>query len=361
MKKLISLLCALAMCLSLVACGGTSTSQPESNDTQANDTQEETPAAEPETEPEAEPEAEPAASTDYPAKNVTIICPYGAGGGTDLAMRILAESAEPVFGQAFTVENKTGGSGSIGLTEALAAEHDGYTLVTASVDLITLPLLGLAPAEVSREAFDPICIINGEPAAIIVSADSEYETIEDFINAAKENPGSIQLANAGMGNIWHLAAIGLELQTGASFTHIPYDGGTADAIAAVLGGHVDAIVCSAAEAASNIAAGEMRVLAVANTERLAAYPDVPTFQELGIDLTVVALRGLCVPSDIPEEVRQALKDGFEEVINSDTCKAKVEEAGMTYMPLNAEETNEILDSMSGNFESIISTYLESAS
>lgn len=358
MKKLISLLCALAMCLSLVACGGNSNSQPDATtDKPADSAQENTPAAEPETEPEAEPEA----ATDYPTKNVTIICPYGAGGGTDLAMRILAESAESVFGQTFTVENKTGGSGSIGLTEALAAEHDGYTLATASVDLITLPLLGLAPAEVSREAFDPICIINGEPAAIVVSADSAYQTIEDFVNAAKENPGSIQLANAGMGNIWHLAAIGLELQTGASFTHIPYDGGTADAIAAVLGGHVDAIVCSAAEAASNIEAGDMRVLAVANTERLAAYPDVPTFQELGIDLTVVALRGLCVPSDTPEEVRQALKDGFEAVINSDACKAKVEEAGMTYMPLNAEETNEILDSMSGNFESIISAYLESAS
>lgn len=323
MKKLITMLCVVALCFGLLSTAAL-------------------------------------AADDFPTKNVTIVCPYGAGGGTDLAMRILAEAAQPVFGQTFTVENKTGGSGTVGLSETLAAAHDGYTLATASVDLITLPMLGLAPEEVTREAFDPICIVNGEPAAIIVAADSEYDTIDDFIQAAIDEPGSIQLANAGMGNIWHLAAIGLELQTGAQFTHIPYSGGAAEEVAAVLGGHVDAVVCSPAEAASNIEAGELKVLAVANTERLEAYPDVPTFQEKDIDLTVVALRGLCVPADAPEEVRQALKDGFEEVINSDECKKLVEDANMTYMPLNAEETNEILDSMSGNFENIISTYLESA-
>ena len=96
-----------------------------------------------------------------------------------------------------------------------------------------------------------------------------------------------------MGNIWHLAAIGIELETGASFNHVPFDG-AASALTAVLGGHVDAVTCSAAEAASNIASGELKVLAVANTERLEAYPDVPTFQEVGVDLTIVALRGLCV-------------------------------------------------------------------
>lgn len=120
------------------------------------------------------------------------------------------------------------------------------------------------------------------------------------------------------------------------------------------------MTCSAAEAASNIASGELKVLAVANTERLEAYPDVPTFQEVGVDLTIVALRGLCVNKDTPDDVKKALCDGFEKVINSDACREKIEAANMTYMPLNAQETNDILDSMSGNFEKIINAYLNSA-
>ena len=151
----------------------------------------------------------------------------------------------------------------------------------------------------------------------------------------------------------------IELETGASFNHVPFDG-AASALTAVLGGHVDAVTCSAAEAASNIASGELKVLAVANTERLEAYPDVPTFQEVGVDLTIVALRGLCVNKDPPDDVKKALCDGFEKVINSDACREKIEAANMTYMPLNAQETNDILDSMSGNFEKIINAYLNSA-
>ena len=119
-------------------------------------------------------------STAFPTKTMTIVCPYGAGGGTDLALRILAECGKDTFGQTINVENKTGGSGTVGLTEALNAAADGYTLGTCSVDLITLPLLGLAPAETTRDAFDPICVINGEPAAIIIRADSRWNTIQDL-------------------------------------------------------------------------------------------------------------------------------------------------------------------------------------
>lgn len=345
LKRTASLLCALALCAGLTACGGGGGAA--------------TPAPGGQSPASSAPESSAPAS-GFPGKTMTIVCPYGAGGGTDLALRILAECGQDAFGQVINVENKTGGSGSVGLVETLGAAHDGYTLGTASVDLITLPLLGLAPPEVTREAFDPICVVNGEPAAIIVKSDARWNTIGEFVEEAKQNPGTIQLANAGMGNIWHLAAIGLELETGASFNHIPYADGAAQAITGCLGGHVDAVICSAAEADANIRSGDMRVLAVANTERLANYPDVPTFQESGIDLTIVALRGLCVAADTPDEVKQVLKDGFAQVILSDACKEKVEAANMTYMPLNAQETDEILDSMAGNFEKIIAKYLETA-
>lgn len=362
MKKILSMVLTAAMCVSLVACSsGTTNTAPAAASTAAS------------TADAAASEADTAASTadtaaseaaaatgDYPTKGVTIVCPYGAGGGTDLALRILAECAEEEFGQTFTVVNQTGGSGSVGLTETLAAAHDGYTLGFYSIDLVNLRLLDLAPENINVDAFDAVCTINGEPEAIIVPADSKWETIEDFLQDAKDNPGTIQLANAGMGNIWHLGAIGVELQTGASFNHIPYDAGTSESLPALLGGHVDAVVCSVAEAASNIEAGELKALAVFGNERLAGYPDVPTMKELGYDVVVVAMRAIGVASDVPDDIKQAIKDGFAKVVNSDSAKEKCEQAGLTYMPLDAAGTEELLTSMTPGFEAIVSEYLSQA-
>jgi len=350
MKKGMALLLTGALVLGLAGCGGTKTETPK---TEAAKTE----AARTEA---AKAETEKTKTAEFPTKGITMICPYGAGGGTDVAFRILAECGQDYFGQTINVDNKPGGSGSIGLTETLNAPHDGYTLTFYSPDLITLPMLGLAPKEINQDAFAPICIVNCEPAAIVVAADSKYETLQDFVGAATDNPDTVQLADSGMGNIWHLAAIGLEMKSGASFVHVPYADGAAQGIAGVLGGHVEAVVCSIPEAAANVESGELKILGVAANERLANYPDVPTFKECGYDLTIMATRGICAPSDVPEEALNTLQTGFEEVINSDACKEKVEAAGMTYMPLNAKETKALLDEMSGNLKEIIARYMETS-
>ena len=349
MKKALALILALCMVFALCACG-------------AKEEPAAAPAPAPAEEPAAAVEETPAEpeGVDLSKASVTIICPYGAGGGTDLVMRILGQAAEEVIGGTFTVENHTGGSGTTGLYAALTAEHNGYTLATASVDLITLSLLGIAD-DLTLDTFAPICILNGEPAAIIVPADSQFETIEDFIQYGVDNPGEIKLANAGAGNIWHLAAIGVELKTGASFNHIPYADGTSASLPAVLSGDVDAVVCSPAEAASYIEAGDLKPLAVAHTERLAGYPDVPTFREVGVELDIAALRGLCVPADAPAEVIEAMQAAFDEVINSEVCEELTVQANLTYLPLNAEATADLLNGMRANYEEIIATYLASAS
>ncbi|MCI9252833.1 MAG: tripartite tricarboxylate transporter substrate binding protein [Lachnospiraceae bacterium] len=347
-RSVARILCAVITAALLAGCGSSQEGSPAEGKEQAEEPAKETE----ETSGPAENK-----STDFPSSTMTIICPYAAGGGSDLALRILAQTGEEQFGQTINVENVTGGSGSIGLVEMLGRDADGYTMGMSSVDLITLPLLGLAPAEVTRDAFKQICIVNGEAAAIIVPADSKYETMEEFVQAAVDNPGTIQLGNAGMGNIWHLAAIGIELDTGASFNHIPYDG-AASAIVDALGGHVDAVICSIPEAAANITSGDLKVLGVAANERLESYPDVPTFKENGVDLTIMAVRGITARADTPPEVLEALQSGFDEAIHTDACRTLVEEAGMTYMPLNAEESDALLDEMSGSFEEIIAAYLE---
>lgn len=292
---------------------------------------------------------------EFPVKAVTIVCPYGAGGGTDLAMRIVGEYAGKYLGQSVVIVNKTGGAGSIGLLAALEATRDGYTLAAATVDLITLPMLGMVD-NVGLDSFDLLCAINGEPASIIVRADAPWNTLQEFVEAAKKAPGDISLANSGSGNIWHLSAIGLEDAAGIEFNHVPYQDGANAALTGLLGGHVDACVASVAEAASNIASGDLKALAVAGETRLEAFPNVPTYKEQGINLVIVALRGVCVPTGIPAANLKVLQDAFAKAIADPECAAKIRTANMTYLPLDAAQTASLLQEMKPAFEKAIKIY-----
>ncbi len=292
---------------------------------------------------------------DFPEKAVTIICPYGAGGGTDLAMRIMGEFAAKQLGQSVVVTNKTGGTGTIGLLAALDAKRDGYTLVSATADLVTLPFLGIVD-NLKTDDFDLIAAVNGEPAAIIVKTDAPWKNLKDFIADAKKRPGDISLANAGSGNIWHLSALGLENATGAEFNHVPYQSGGAAAIIGLLGGHVDAVVASAAEAAANIAAGELRALAVAGDARLAAFPEVPTYKEEGVDLVIVAVRGVCAPMGIPAANLKVLREAFAKAVQDPECQKKILAANMTYMPKDAAGAESLLNEMRPAFAKAIEIY-----
>jgi tripartite-type tricarboxylate transporter receptor subunit TctC len=295
-------------------------------------------------------------AADFPSRSITLICSYGAGGGTDLAMRVMAEFAGPVLGQTVVVENRTGGAGSNGLLAGLDARRDGYTLVSATVDLLTLPLLGITD-RIRMDTFEVLGAVNGEPAAIIVRTDSPWRTLNDFLAAARSRPGQISLANAGAGNIWHLSAIGIEEATGISFNHVPYQEGAASAITGLLGGHVDAVMCSPAEAAAHIEAGTLRALAVALDTRLEAFPNVPTFRENGIELISVAVRGVAIPSDVPEAQKAILRDAFSRAINDPGCRQRILDLRMTYLPMDAQQFQAMLDSMRPTFERAIEIYL----
>jgi tripartite-type tricarboxylate transporter receptor subunit TctC len=296
-----------------------------------------------------------AQNAKFPQKAVTIVCPYGAGGGTDLAMRIMGEYAGKYLGQSVVVENKTGGAGSIGMLAVLDSRRDGYTLGSATADLITIPLLGITD-RISLESFEVIGAVNGEPAAIIVRTDSPWNSLKDFLEDARKRPGQITLANAGAGNIWHLSALGLEDATGTSFNHVPYQDGAAAALTGLMGGHVDAAVCSVAEASANIASGSLKALAIAGDKRLDAFPSVPTYKEEGIDLVILAIRGVCVASDVPEAEKAILKEAFKKGINDPECKQKILGANMTYMPLDAEELKTTLVAMRSTFEKAVAIY-----
>jgi tripartite-type tricarboxylate transporter receptor subunit TctC len=301
--RIILALLSAVMMLLVAACGGGDSSAPPSSSSAPASTSKEAPKTEVKKEEKKE-------ENKFPEKPVTIIVPYAAGGGTDLTARALAKEVEKHLGQSVAVVNKPGGTGSVGMTEGATAKPDGYTTTMVTVELTTTPHLGLTP--LTYKDFRPVMQANFDSAAITVNADAPWNTIEEFIEYAKANPGKIRVGNSGPGGIWHLASAAFEKGTGVQFNHVPYDG-AAPAITALLGSHIEAVSVSPAEVKAHVDAGKLKTLAVMSEERAAALPDVPTLNELGITgvISVGPWRGIAVPKDTPDDIVKVLEDAFQ--------------------------------------------------
>lgn len=235
MKRIFSLVLALAMALTLVACGN----QPANPDTEKDgDTQQET-------------------KLDWPKKTITIICPYSAGGGSDLMSRAVADELAKRLGVSVVVDDKPGGSGSIGMQLLAASKNDGYTLILTACGACTLsPWLN--DVTYTDESFAPICQVSASPSFICVRKDSGITTFDELVEKAKANPGTITVGTSGAGSSHHigLAALGLGLADDANlFQHIAYGGG-AEAVTNLLGGHVDATATIWSEVSAYVESGD---------------------------------------------------------------------------------------------------------
>ena len=235
MKRIFSLVLALAMALTLVACGN----KPANSDTDGDgDTQQET-------------------KLDWPKKTITIICPYSAGGGSDLMSRAVADELSKRLGVSVVVDDKPGGSGSIGMQLLAASKNDGYTLILTACGACTLsPWLN--DVTYTDESFAPICQVSASPSFICVRKDSGITTFDELVEKAKANPGTITVGSSGAGSSHHigLAALGLGLANDANlFQHIAYGGG-AEAVTNLLGGHVDATATIWSEVSAYVESGD---------------------------------------------------------------------------------------------------------
>jgi len=246
-----------------------------------------------------------AAGNDYPNHTVELVVPYQPGGGTDALARAFADASRKHMSESIVIVNRPGAGGAIGWNEVIHSKPDGYKLAVLTVELLTLPHLGLA--KFNYDDFQPIAQLNADPAAITVKADSPYNTIEEFVAAAKKKPGEMGVGNSGTGSIWHLAASALEDKTGARFNHIPFQGAN-PAVLALLGGHVDAVAVSPAEVSTYVQAGKLKMLMVMADKRLPAFDKVPTAKERGIDISIGTWRGLGAPKNTPPEVMAKLRD-----------------------------------------------------
>ena len=258
------------------------------------------------------------AAQAFPERPLTLIVPWGAGGGTDATARIVASLLEVELGQPVNVVNRTGGSGVVGHAAIADAEPDGYTIGMATVEINMMHWQGLT--ELTWQDYTPLALVNEDPAAVHVRADSEWETLEDMLDAIRANPGQYRASGTGQGGIWHLAIAGLLSGLDIDPASVPWvpSQGAAPGLQDLVAGGVDIVPSSIPEARSLLDAGRVKSLAVMSSDRNAAFPDVPTTEEIvGVAWNIGAWRAIVGPQGMPEEAVETLTAALEVVYNSE--------------------------------------------
>ncbi|MBC2857133.1 tripartite tricarboxylate transporter substrate binding protein [Cetobacterium sp. 2A] len=267
---------------------------------------------------------------NYPSKNINLVVPFGAGGGTDAVARKLASIAEKELNKPIIIINKTGGAGAVGMTYGAKTKKDGYTVTMITREIISLPLMKLSP--ITSKDFDLIGLINMDPAIVLVNKDSKYNNISDLINDAKENPNMVKFASTAKPNFYALA---IETSEKVKFNHIPYNG-AGESIPAVLGNHSDFTIVGPGEAIGQIKGGQLKAIGIMASNRLETLNDIPTLKEQGYNIISGTWRGLAVPKGTDEEAKKVLSSAFEKATKSEEFKEFMNNSnfGINYLDSN---------------------------
>jgi len=254
----------------------------------------------------------------YPERPITLIVPWSAGGGTDATGRMIGTLLEKELGKPVNVVNRTGGSGVVGHSAIANAKPDGYTLGVVTVEIGMMHWAGLT--ELTGKNYTPIALYNYDAAGLMVSVDSPWTSATDVLDAIKAEPGKHKGSGTGQGGIWHLALAGMLNTAGITPDAAPWvpSKGSAPGLQELASGGVDIVTSSIVEASALIDAGKVKSLAVMDTERNPAFPDVPTLVESAdLDWQMAAWRGLAGPEGLPDDITATLTAAFGTVWKSD--------------------------------------------
>ena len=248
------------------------------------------------------------AQSAYPSRPITFIVPWGAGGGTDATARIVASILERDLGQPVNVVNRTGGSGVVGHQAIASAAPDGHTIGMVTVEITMMHHQGLT--ELKPDSYTPLALMNEDPPGVQVKSDSPYKTVKELADAIKAAPvGKFKASGTGQGGIWHLALVGWMQAMGLPANQVAWvpSNGAAPGMQDLAAGGIDIVTCSVPEARAMIDAGRAKSLAIMAAARNPLFPNVPTLnEELGIDYSVGAWRGIAAPKGLPPEMQAKL-------------------------------------------------------
>lgn len=341
--RALCLILALVMVFGMLAGCGNSNKEPDTKPSTA-------PSTDPATEPSAP--ALGAKPDNYPTKPIQIIVPYAAGGAADIVARAIA-SVLPDYldGATVTVTNVTGGNGVVGVTQMMTEKNDGY-----SISIYASPVFEITPfmndVTYTMDDFTMLGTVVQRPNVLVVHSDSPWQTLEEFVEHAKANPGTTYGdPAAGSAHLGFEALIQAAGLTDMKF--VPYSGGTGEAITALLGKHVDAVMALPADTFEYIRSGDMRALCIQGEERIAILPDVPTAKESGYDVVVGLTNGFIAPAGLDEEIAAYLSKALEQAVNDPRVLEldPGDEGLLIYY--NGADTKELLSNTALSFEALI--------
>jgi tripartite-type tricarboxylate transporter receptor subunit TctC len=268
-----------------------------------------------------------AIAQSFPSKPVTLICPWPAGGPTDIVVRAMGEAAAKHLGQPVIVDNKAGASGTLGpATMAASAKPDGYTISQIPITTVRLPLMQKTSFDTLRD-FTYIAHLTGYVFGVTVKADSPFKTWAELIEHARANPGRINYGTPGSGTSLHIGVEQMAAQSGVKMNQVPFKG-EAEAFAALMGGHVDFMAAGTGRS-DMISSGQIRVLNIWADKRSKRIPDVPTLKELGYPFVFDSPWGIAGPKGMDPAVVAVLESAFKKAIEEAAVIEVMEKYEMT--------------------------------
>ena len=283
-------------------------------------------------------------AAEFPAKAITMLCGSTAGSPVDVMARELAKPMEKILGKAVVVQNRPGGSQAEELSTMLSQPADGYTLGTVTTSTAGA-LAGHLRQHFKAQDFSFLALVQNDPYALVVKADSPYKDLKGLLAFAKANPGKIKVGGFGTGSGHHLAFLDLCDKAGVQMRWVSFDGGSA-AIAAALGGHVDVAHTNPGAVVGHVVAGKMRILAIASEKRIPASPNttalslVPTYREQGIELVLFQWRGVAMRAGAPKAVEDKLIAAITQAAHTPEFKKYIQNTTQLESDLTGEKAQE---------------------
>ena len=279
----------------------------------------------------------PALAQDWPARNVTIVVPLGAGSASDIMARLVADQLTRQLNRTCVVENRPGAGGTIGAGVVAKSPPDGYTLLAYGALGTANALYSKLPFNVLTD-FTPVIVFGQQPLAITTSPEKGYNTLGDLIAAGRARPGALNYSSAGVGSASHFGGLRLLVSAGLQAQHIPTKGAS-ESLTEIIAGRVDFSVQTFTTTLSLIRDGKLKPLAVSAHKRVPEMPDVPTTVEAGLkaDSIYPFYSGFFVPAKTPREVVERLHRESAEALKAPQVQARFKTLGVQAMPMNLDE------------------------
>jgi tripartite-type tricarboxylate transporter receptor subunit TctC len=282
------------------------------------------------------------AQEKWPARQVNVVVPFGAGGTTDMFARIFAQKMQETYGTPFIVENRAGAGGNLGAAAVAKAPKDGYTLLVGTVSTHAInPFLYKSTGADTEKDFQPVTLIARLPNLLAVNPKVPAKTVPEVVEYLKKNAGKLNYGSSGAGTSTHLAAELFQMMTGTKMSHVPYRS-SGDVMNALMGGHIDLTFDNMTLAWPQAQSGTIRAIAVTSRERSPTAPDVPTVGETLQGFEATSWHGLFAPAGTPKEIVDKLAAEVKRIFDAPETQTKLKEIGAVPAPMSPEQFTQFI-------------------